>query len=32
LRGENQELAGAYSKKEDENRQMRELYADIEKR
>ena len=32
LRAENQEIAGAYSKKEDENRQMRELYADIEKK
>lgn len=32
IRNENSELANAYQKKEDENRQLREIFADIEKK
>lgn len=32
LRSENTELANAYSKKEDENRQLREMYSGLEKK
>ncbi|CDW71575.1 UNKNOWN [Stylonychia lemnae] len=32
LRTENSELANAYSKKEDENRQLRDIFADMEKK
>jgi len=32
LRNENGELANAYGKKEEENRQLREIFADMEKK